>query len=56
MDAAVSVLNVVSVALFASAVLCRLSRTFKFYFKSAMLYFIFFLTSLVSFNQEGAKR
>jgi len=48
MDALLTLLNVASVGLLVSAVMCRLSRTYKFYFKSAMLYLIYFLTSLVS--------
>ena len=46
MDALLTLLNVASVGLLVSAVMCRLSRTYKFYFKSSTLYLIYFLTSL----------
>ena len=45
-DIVVTLLNAASVGLLVSAVMCRLSRTYKFYFKSSMLYLIYFLTSL----------
>ena len=46
MDFVVTLLNAASVGLLVSAVMCRLSRTYKFYFKSSTLYLIYFLTSL----------
>ena len=46
MDYVVTLLNAASVGLLVSAVMCRLSRTYKFYFKSSMLYLTYFITSL----------
>ena len=46
MDFVVTLLNAASVGLLVSAVMCRLSRTYKFYFKSSMLYLTYFITSL----------
>ena len=46
LDFVLTLLNAASVGLLVSAILCRLSRTYKFYFKSSMLYLTYFLTSL----------
>ena len=46
MDFVVTLLNAASLGLLVSAVMCRLSRTYKFYFKSSMLYLTYFITSL----------